>query len=508
MLPPRLSFCSRLCALTIDHEENLAERPLLVWAEVETLPLSLLLSPWEDFAGDLTQEERSHCPALRERVATQHVVADFEHRLILPDSAGEAKTCRATPSPVPACGTEPLFKPPRGNQGERARQREATNVKVVGGAGVVRSRGYCFVPGLGPFVAALGPATGMSGGSVTVRAVGPARTSAEVAQALEIDTSASCFAALDDARIGRVARHIADRAASETFQRATWDNRLFWNAEADVRQRSQYFAIGNAINFRFWRLRDGRVVPAAGLIEGERFRGAMYMWRCLRRCLDKGEVPLLDAAFLANLSESDFDEIFSDDGGAEPLAVAREERIANLRDLGIKLLERWDGLFYNLVLASQGSIVAFAQRSSSLRAFDDPLFKLTMVNAIVHSGSGVYTFADQPLPAIDYHLLRHALRQGLITPEPALAEKLRAGRLLESGEGFELRRVALQAFVQLAQLSGQSGEVIDNNYWLNRVNCTDEPVCLDQDRAQECPFLEVCEQETAYQLPLELTRYY
>jgi hypothetical protein len=345
-------------------------------------------------------------------------------------------------------------------------------------------------------------------GSSVVTAARRARTTAEVAHALEIDTSPSRFAAVDEDRVARMARHIADRASSEPFQRATWDNALFWNADADAPQRSQYFAVGNAINFRFWQLEAGHIVPAVGLIDGEPFRGAMYMWRSLRRCVDRNELPILDAQFLANLTEAEFDEIFRDDTGAQPLAVAREERLANLRDLGAKLAESWDGLFYNLVSACARSIVAFAQLSSRLRAFDDPLFKLTMVNAIVHSGSRVYAFEDEPLPAIDYHLLRHALRQGLVIPEFRLADKLRARQLLECEEASELRRVALHAFVRLAELSGQSGELIDNNYWLNRVNCTDEPVCLDSTTAKRCPFLTVCEQATSFQLPLELTRYY
>lgn len=335
-----------------------------------------------------------------------------------------------------------------------------------------------------------------------------AQRTAEVATALALDSSPSAFVKLDDDRVGLVAAEFEARAASQPFERAAWDDPLFWNVEADGRERSQFFAVGNAINFRFWRLEDGRVVPSAGTIDGEPFRGAMYMWRCLRRCVDQRELPLLEADFLANLSESEFDAIFTDDGGAQPLAVAREERLANLRDLGAKLLDRWDGLFYNLAVASRGSIVTFARFSGGLRAFDDPLYKLTMVNAIVHSGSGVYSFQDEPLPAIDYHLLRHALRQGLIVPEPSLADKLRAGAVLAAEEAFEIRRVALQAFVRLAEVSGQSGEVIDNNYWLNRVNCTDEPVCLDPTRAPMCPFLEVCEQLTAFRLPLELTRYY
>jgi hypothetical protein len=342
----------------------------------------------------------------------------------------------------------------------------------------------------------------------TTREAGPAFTTLEVAEALGLDTSPSRFATLDSARIVSVARHIAGRAATVAFKRATWDDPLFWNTDADAQERSQYFAVGNAINFRFWNLERDQVVPATGLIDGETFRGAMYMWRCLRRCLDKGDVPLLDANFLANLSEAEFYAIFADDTGSQPLAVAREERLANLRDLGRTLLTSWDGRFYNLVTASEGSISRFAELSNRLRAFDDPLFKLTMVNAIVHSGSGVYSFRDQPLPAIDYHLLRHALRQGLLIPEHRVAEKLRARQLLDQEEAFELRRVALNAFVRIAEASGQSGEVIDNNYWLNRLNCADAPICLDPARAAECPFLEVCVQATDYQLPLELTRYY
>ena len=311
-----------------------------------------------------------------------------------------------------------------------------------------------------------------------------------------------------DDRVALIAQHLVKAASSQPFEPARWDDDLFWNVEADAQERSQYFAVGNAINFRFWRLDAGSVVPATGLIEGQRFRGAMYMWRCLRRCIDRQEVPLLDASFLAEFSQTDFDAVFVDDTGANPLEVAGEERIRNLRDLGAKLAESWDGFFYNVAAACDGSIVEFARLSAGFRAFDDPVFKLTMVNAIVHSGSGVYSFRDEPLPAIDYHLLRHALRQGMVVAEPALADKLQHGELLEPDEAYELRRITLQAFVSLAARTGLSGEVIDNKYWLNRVNCTDVPVCLDTATAPQCPFLEACEQLTAYRLPLELTRYY
>jgi hypothetical protein len=235
----------------------------------------------------------------------------------------------------------------------------------------------------------------------------------------------------------------------------------------------------------------------------------MYMWRALRRTLEHEEVPLLDADFLAKLSHDDFDRVFADDFGTNPLSVAEDERIANLRDLGLRLAAAWDGQFLNVARASAGSLVEFSRSSQEFRAFDDPVHKLTMVNAILHSGSGVFEFLDQPLPAIDYHLLKHALRQGMVRATGDLDRKLRARELLTTAEGQGLRMVALGAFVELAERAAISGEIIDNRYWLNRSNCAEHrPVCVDPATADCCPFLDACQRLTTYGLPLEFTRYY
>lgn len=331
---------------------------------------------------------------------------------------------------------------------------------------------------------------------------------ADVAAALGVQVRGTSRVALNEARIATIGRHLQQLAARRPFERAAWNDPLFWNVEAPAEQRSQFFAVGNAINFRFWEFDGSQVVPAAGVIGGNRFRGAMYMWRCLRRAGDDGAVPILEARFLADIDEETFEVLFSDDNGNNPLRVGWQDRIENLRDLGRRLEADWDGTFLNVLAASRGSIVEFAKLSSQFRAFDDPLFKLTMVNAIVHAGSGVYAFQDEPLPAIDYHLLRQALRQGMVEPDAALRTKLVEGELLTSDEGLLLRAAALAAYVRLADISGASGEIIDNMYWLNRVNCGDQPVCLDPATARQCSFFEACTQFAAYRLPLELTRYY
>jgi hypothetical protein len=333
-------------------------------------------------------------------------------------------------------------------------------------------------------------------------------TTAEVAVELGVDRGPSEIVHIHWDRLEKLASVVARTAESRTATPAAWDDDLFWNVSDPLEERSQYFAMGNAINFRFWSVDQGEIVAAEGVIGGSRLRGSMYMWRCLRRTREIGALPMLNADFLAQISDDEFDLIFTDEDGVNPLAIGREDRIANLRDLGVRLNGHWGGQFFNMVLAAEGSLVEFAKHSSGFRAFDDPLFKLTMVNAILHSGSSVYVFDDEPLPAIDYHLLRHLLRQGVLSVTEGVEQKLKTGQLLTADEGYELRRVALTAFAELAARTELSGEVIDNMFWLNRTNCRDEPVCLDPATARQCPFLDVCAQFVDYRLPLELTRYY
>jgi hypothetical protein len=334
-------------------------------------------------------------------------------------------------------------------------------------------------------------------------------TTREVAEALAIDSSPSDLVAIDVEQLERIARHIMARSDFDDFSSATWDDDHFWNPHDPQPRRSQFFAVGNAINFRFWKLETGRVTPSVGIIDGREYRGAMFMWRALRSELDRGRGRILDAGFLSELTLETLDAIFVDDSGSNPMGQGSEDRVANLRDLGQQLLAHWDGSFFNVVEASDGSLVEFAALSKSFRAFDDPLYKLTMLNAILHSGGGVYRFYDHPLPAIDYHLLRHALRQGILRPTAPLAEKLRRQKLLTAEEAQELRRLALVAFVELSERTRLSGELLDNKFWLNRTNCTDfDPVCLDERTASRCPFYGACIQAVEFGRPLEITRYY
>lgn len=308
------------------------------------------------------------------------------------------------------------------------------------------------------------------------------------------------------AQVKAIATTVAERFGSTAPVPASWDDPIFWNVESDRPTRCQFLAVGNAINFRFWELHNHEVTSAVGTIEGELFRGSLYMWRRLRTRVLTGAFSL-DPHFLAELTAETFQATFEDDAGHFPLRPAVADRVENLRDLGARLLDDWRGQFVEVVDAAGGSLDCFARLSCGFRAYDDPVQKLTMVNAIMLTGSGLATFDREPLPGVDYHLIKQAVRQGLVEPTNQVARKLATGELLDEGESLPLRRAVLDSLVEVGEIAGVSTAVLDNLYWMNRRICSDHnPAC--QSGAATCPFESVCKQRTAFGLPMELTRYY
>jgi Potential Queuosine, Q, salvage protein family len=331
---------------------------------------------------------------------------------------------------------------------------------------------------------------------------------AALARELEIDLGKSSLVGVDSSALGSLAAALRDDASFTGVQRFGWDDETYWLVDAPPSDRAQYLAVGNSINFRFWRLHDGAVLAATGARDGSLLQGSMFMWRSLRQCVSDGAIPVLDARFLSRVTADELDQIFRDDSGTNPIpAIA--ERVANLRNLGDQLADAWGGEFLHLLEASEGRLAQFARYSSRLRAYDDPICKLTMVNAIMQQGSGLVEFDHDPLPGIDYELVRQLLRMSILRPDRQLGDKLRSRALLDPGESAELRRTALAALLQISERSGVPCDVLDNKLWMNRMKCTDaEPVCRQAGRAHECPFVGTCAQITELGMPLEVTRYY
>lgn len=331
-----------------------------------------------------------------------------------------------------------------------------------------------------------------------------------IAEKFRLDLHHGKFVELDYEAIDRICDLIRMGKAFKTYKPYPWNDTRYWPDESEEKRTvSQYFAVGNAINFGYWqRQRRTDIMHCRGTKGGIQTSGALYLWRALRTCYENNTFPILDSQKLAKISVRDLKRIFSTDTGRTPLPQL-EERTRNWQDLGSRLCEYWKGEFYNLLQDCSNSLYTFVQYSRQFRAYDDPLCKLTMVNAILHQGRGLVKFQEPILPGVDYQLTKQQLRIGILKPKKAMAKKLVKEELLSEEEARELRNACLSAFIHMMNKTGVAGDYLDNRWWFNRANCNDDnPVCRDPKTSDKCLFIKVCKRYTYYKRPLEHTRYY
>ena len=285
-----------------------------------------------------------------------------------------------------------------------------------------------------------------------------------------------------------------------------WSDNNFWLEKSLGPQKvSQYFSIGNSINFKFWDFKDDRISYVEGIKGGLECKGSSYMWRCLKVCIENNTYPILNAYKLSRISLDNFKKIFETDS-RENIMTCIDQRWLNLKNLGLMLENEFKGLFYNLIIQSDNSIIKFMKLSKKFRAFDDPIYKLTMVNAILHQGRGLTTFKNI-YPGIDYHLITQVLRIGLLKLDKKLEKKLIKRQLLSHTESLILRSQTLRCLNQISKELNTSGDIIDNIFFKNgKKYCTHNLIC--QKSRNSCIFEGCCEKNINFFIPLEITRYY
>ena len=95
-------------------------------------------------------------------------------------------------------------------------------------------------------------------------------------------------------------------------------------------------------------------------------------------------------------------------------------------------------------------------------------------------------------PIIDYHLMRSALRTGLIhVTNPELQQKLVQRKWVSEGEELIIRQATYDAVVQLCERSGLSIAAIDYFFFSNRTRCPE----MATPRCETCPVNQICEKK-------------
>lgn len=284
------------------------------------------------------------------------------------------------------------------------------------------------------------------------------------------------------------------------------DDRFWLDPSKGPEINSQYFTVGNSINFKFWKFSNSGIQHVEGTKGHIKCKGSSYMWRCLKDCYDNNDYEILKASFLAQIEIKDMMNIFKTDEGKNVMTHL-EERWLNWRDLGKKLLEKYNNKFYTIILKSENDLETFLKSSKEFRAFDDPIYKMIMVNTILHQGRKIVDFGGDIFPGIDYHLMTQSLRLGLLNLNTTLEKKLINKVLLDNCESLALRKATLSCLIRIAKELNITGDIIDNIFFKNgKKYCTHNLSC--EKTKNECLFKDICKKKTQIFMPLEKTRYY
>lgn len=275
----------------------------------------------------------------------------------------------------------------------------------------------------------------------------------------------------------------------------TWDTRyhFFDGTERTV----NWVLLLDALNFCFWA-EHGQ--PRWSIeYKGETLSGYWAEAAALTRAVEEG-YALWDARYLSEISSADLATIFR---GAPPLGTSADElvatpveiplfeqRLANAREVGRVLLERFDGQFSHVIEEASGSAVRLAlllaehfpsfRDVASFRGQEVRFLKRAQIcvadvrAAFGGQQWGAFTDIDQLTIFADYKLPQLLRHFGVLEYHPALAERIDRQELLEPGdeEEVQIRAATIWACELLRQaISATTGELetaadIDAQLWL------------------------------------------
>lgn len=178
-------------------------------------------------------------------------------------------------------------------------------------------------------------------------------------------------------------KEVAHRWAAEGFSPPQWDPRFHFRGSPV--HTAQFMFVVDTLNFCFWGDPKWRIA-----YRGHSLDGYWALAASLSRAIEGG-LPILDACFLADISEVTVEWIFRGEGTL-PLVA---QRAANLREAGRWLLRRYEGWFHNFVEDASRDAVQLALRlGEELASFQD---------VAVYKGMKVPLLKRAQLCAADLH---------------------------------------------------------------------------------------------------------
>ncbi len=252
---------------------------------------------------------------------------------------------------------------------------------------------------------------------------------------------------IDDEAVAEV----AGRLAAEREPLPDWDGELH-PVGRDADETAMLTLVLDALNFCFWPLpgSDGRRWTVE--YRGELYDGYMALAVALRKAVES-DVPLADPDYLAGLTIEQTAALFAPVAGSQEIPLI-EERLANLREVGRALRNRWDGSFVNAIRAAGGSAMTLIDEvADALPSFRDvaryrgsevQFYKRAQILiADLHGALGGIEFGafddlDQLTAFADYKVPQILRQFGILRYHPGLAETIRRYELIPPGDEREI----------------------------------------------------------------------
>jgi hypothetical protein len=276
---------------------------------------------------------------------------------------------------------------------------------------------------------------------------------------------------IDEARLAAVCAEIAPGQ----LQLPQWDMLPFMRAAPDA--LAGQILLFNTVNCCYWGDPKWQIE-----YQGQVWDGSMAMLTALRRALDEGR-PILDGAYLAQLTIAEFEDILRGRGRLHLMG----ERLAIWHAVGVTMVNEFGGRWTNVIAAAGGDAVALAALLvDRFPSFDDTwlldgapvrfykraqLAASMLFEAFAGQDWGALRRAERLTVFADYKVPQVLRRLGILVYDAALAATVDGQTLIPAGDRREVEiRAATVWAVELMRrtLAPRLPEVsaMHLDYWL------------------------------------------
>jgi len=254
---------------------------------------------------------------------------------------------------------------------------------------------------------------------------------------------------------------------------------------------------------------DGYRMPLIGRIDGKACKGSDLLWKlCMRGLL--ADPTMFSPERLACADSRFCERLFTDDDGPVPFPRMRD-RLELTRCYGVSLLAYGAtprSIVWQANEAKEPLRVFLAKVSRHVGYSEDPLRKKQLLLAMVLSNrperflhvTDVHNWA----PIVDYHLMRVALRTGLVAFEDGEGEGNAERAWVDAGTESAIRHATRDAIELVVRESGRTHAVVDHLFWSARGYCPE----MEAPRCGTCIFSKGCAKRTALFQPIFPTTAY